>query len=71
MKIETKFNIGESVWFLDGYKVTCANIVGIETQLYGTAKPHIAYRFVVFPSRRESEVFKTKKELIDFINPTN
>lgn len=68
MKIETKYDIGDSVWFLDGYRTQAAKITGVDVQQLGDSKPFIQYRFCVFPPRKEAEVFKSKEELIKFIS---
>lgn len=68
MQIETKYNIGDAVYLLDGYKIQRANIAGIFFQQIGEAKPSIQYKFAVFPTRKESECFKTKEELIKYLS---
>lgn len=68
MQIKTKFDIGDAVYLLDGYKIRRANIVGVFFQQIGEALCSIQYKFAVFPTRKESEVFKTKEELIKSIS---
>lgn len=68
MQIKTKFDIGDAVYLLDGYKIRHANIVGVFFQQIGEASCSIQYKFAVFPTRKESEVFKTKEELIKHIS---
>lgn len=68
MKIETKYDIGESVWFLEDYRLQCAKISGVEYQKLGDANPYILYRFLIFPPKTESQVFKTKDELIKYLS---
>lgn len=68
MQINTKFDIGDAVYLLDGYKIRRANIVGVFFQQIGEAPCSIQYKFAVFPTRKESEVFKTKEELIKSIS---
>lgn len=68
MQIKTKFDIGDAVYLLDGYKIRRANIVGVFFQQIGEAPSSIQYKFAVYPTRKESEVFKTKEELIKFIS---
>lgn len=68
MQITTKFNIGDSVYLLDGYKIQRANIVGVFFQQMGESHPSIQYKFAVFPTRKESECFKTKEELIKYLS---
>ena len=67
MKIETKYSIGDNVWFLDGYRAQSSKITGIEVQVLGTSKPFVQYRFCVFPPIKEEHAFKTKEELIKYI----
>ena len=67
MKIETKYSIGDTVWFLDGYRAQSSKITGIEVQVLGTSKPFVQYRFCVFPPIKEEHAFKTKEELIKYI----
>lgn len=53
MEIKTKFNIGDAVYILDGYKIQRANISCIKTETHGD-KTCIIYYFPVFPMRKES-----------------
>ena len=62
MKIETKFNIGDEVWFTTSYqrpvkaKITGIHIVG---------KPlYLTYLFEEYVPRLESVLFPTKEELL-------
>ncbi len=68
MQINTKFNIGDAVFILDGYKIQRANIMGIKFEQHGEAKESIIYLFGVFPMRKQSECFKTKEELIKYLS---
>lgn len=68
MKIDTKYNIGDAVYILDGYKIQRANIVGVFFQQMGEAPASIQYKFAVLPTRKESECFATKEELVKFLN---
>lgn len=68
MQISTKYNIGDAVYILDGYKIQKANIAGIKFEQHGEAKPSIIYTFAVFPMRKELECFATKEALIKFLN---
>lgn len=67
MELKTKFNIGDSVYILDGYKIQRANIVGIGIDIIGEHKT-ITYRFPVFPMRKEKECFSTKEGLIKHLS---
>ncbi len=68
MEIKTKFSIGDAVYILDGYKVQHAKVLGIKFEQYGIAQESIIYTFGVFPMRKESECFRTKEELINFLS---
>lgn len=68
MEIKTKYDIGDPVYILDGYKVHRANIVGVFFQQMGAAPASIQYKFAVFPTKKESECFKTKEELIKHLS---
>lgn len=68
MKIETKYDIGENVWFLEDYRAQSSKISGVEYQKLGDAKPYILYRFLAFQPKKESQVFKTKEELIKYLS---
>lgn len=68
MKIETKYDIGESVWFLEDYRLQSSKISGVEYQKLGDAKPYILYRFLAFQPKKESQVFKTKEDLIKYLS---
>ena len=67
MKIETKYSIGDTVWFLDGYRAQSSKITGIEVQVLGKSKPFVQYRFCVLPPMKEEHASKTKEELIKYI----
>ena len=67
MKIDTKFNIGDAVYILDGYNIQRANIMGVRFEQRGEAKASIIYQFGIFPMRQESECFKTKEELLKYL----
>ena len=65
MKIETKYDIGQEVWFFHfGYKpfrdiITHKKIVAI-----GNEKDVVIYRTNNFSSLAEYELFPTKEELL-------
>ena len=67
MEVKTKYSIGDSVYFLDGYKIQRANIAGIGIDITGN-HVNIAYRFAVFPMRKERECFDTKESLIKYLS---
>lgn len=73
MTIETKYNIGDVVWFIDNNMATQSKIRSIVIEVGGVGsiiKRHILYRMYVDdiirrnPLVRESDLFPTKEELI-------
>lgn len=68
MKIETKYDIGEDVWFLHDDRIVIFRISGVEIKKLGNTKPFIQYRFLAYPPKKESQIFKTKEELIKYLN---
>ena len=68
MEVKTKYNIGDAVYILEGYKIHCFNIVGVFFQQMGASPKSIQYKFAVFPTKKESECFRTKEELIKFLS---
>lgn len=68
MEIKTKYNIGDVVYILDGYKIQRVNIIGIKFEQHGKAMASIIYTFDIFPMKKETECFKTKESLINFLS---
>ena len=68
MQMNTKYNIGDAVYILDGYKIQRANILGIKFEQHGEAKASIIYTFGVFQMKKESECFATKESLIKYLS---
>lgn len=68
MEIKTKYDIGDTVYILDGYKIQRANIAGVFFQKLGESPACVQYKFAVFPTKKESECFKSKEELIKFLS---
>lgn len=68
MEIKTKFNIGDAVYILEGYKIHRANIAGVFFQKLGDSPASIQYKFAVFPTKKESECFETKESLIKYLS---
>ena len=61
MTIETKYNIGDEVWFIDGHNhPRCDRVTSIRLM----HDLSIMYYFEVWLSRDEEELFPTKEELI-------
>ena len=68
MQINTRYNIGDAVYILDGYHVQCANILGVKFEQHGEAKASVIYTFGVYPMRKEAECFPTKESLIQYLS---
>lgn len=68
MQIKTKYNIGDAVYLLDGYKIQRANIAGVFFLQIGELNPSIQYKFEIFPAKNENECFETKEELINYLS---
>lgn len=61
MTIETKYNIGDEVWFIDGHnRPRCDRVTSIRLM----HDLSIMYYFEVSISRDEEELFPTKAELL-------
>ena len=71
MNIKTKFDAGDSVWIIDDNEVINTVVVEIMINVdhlgnssisygFGKSKPHIV--------KRENKVYKTKEDLINYIN---
>ena len=67
MTIKTKYNIGDMVWILDGYQILSTCVKGVDVQVLGNSKPYVQYKFFTYPPLKEEHVFKTKEELIKYI----
>lgn len=67
MTFNTKFSIGDVVFFLDGYHIQSANIVGVKIQKHGEAKSCVTYLFSIYPMRDEKECFTSKEQLIKYL----
>ena len=67
MTIETKYNIGDEVWFMNEGEPTSEKIVRIDVEQY-EQKQFVEYTVVlsdvILTSFYEQEVFPTKEELI-------
>ena len=60
MTIETKFNIGDEVWFMSLGRPFCAKIVAIKVY-----EARHSYLFADRYPRNEYELYRTKQELLD------
>lgn len=67
MTIETKYNIGDEVWFMNEGEPTSEKIVRIDVEQY-EQKQYIEYTVilcdVILTSFYEEEIFPTKEELL-------
>lgn len=67
MKIETKYNIGEDVWFMNEGEPISEKIVRIDVEQY-ERKQFVQYTVVLgdclLTTFYEQEVFPTKEELL-------
>ena len=66
MTIETKYNIGDEVWFMDGLEPTSKEILRIDIEVYNV-KNIIEYDVMVggvLTGFYEHEIFPTKEELL-------
>lgn len=68
MTLNTRYNIGDTVWFLYDHAIRSAHIVGIEVQQCGTAPQTTQYRFAVYPVQQERHCFPDKKSIIDTLS---
>lgn len=66
MTIETKFNIGQEVWFAEENEPKSDIILGIEVNIYkGTRTTEYLFANDSYPyGLNESELFHTKEELL-------
>lgn len=65
MKTETKFNIGQEVWFFHfGYKPFRDTITHKTLVAIGNGKDVVIYRTKNFTNLAEYELFATKEELL-------
>lgn len=68
MTIETKYNIGDCVWFLFENRAVSAEIIGIETYCMSngeTVPVQEVYLFDNYPKARGVNCYSTKKDLIN------
>lgn len=72
MTIETKFNIGDEVWFIEDRRVCRGQIESVTAKTSGHGNDYEYYDIVmrsdVFEARTSAEahqIFKTKEELIE------
>ena len=67
MTIETKYNIGDEVWFMNDGEPTSERIVRIDVERY-EQKQYVEYTVVlsdvILTSFYEQELFPTKEELL-------
>ena len=69
MEVNSKYNINDIVWVVNGNKVIQQKIQSVETTSYVNekeiVKTEIEYTFIGGSKLPEDRVFKTKQELID------
>lgn len=66
MEIKTKYNIGDTVYIIDGCSIKRAAIEEIRmVAIEGYMK--ITYLFKLYPMKPEAECFATKEELINHL----
>ena len=66
MQIATKFNVGDTVYFMHENKIAFKKVTNIQTfssEIYPNGK--VTYAFASIGEKKESEVFATKEELIN------
>lgn len=66
MVINTKFNPGDTVWYMDHSTPVARKIKYIKAE-EGECTSFVVYRFNAQDVRNEDEVFATKEELRDFV----
>ena len=68
MRINTKFNIGDKVFYLADNKVQFREIYGIRVSISdrtGKRVRNVLYEFYNLPDRIEKVLFNTKEELLN------
>lgn len=66
MTIETKYNIGDQVWFMDGLEPVSKEILRIDIEVYNV-KTIIEYDVMlgdIITGFYEHQIFPTKEELL-------
>lgn len=64
MTIETKYNVGDEVWFrLESGKIVCDRIKEV-CFMASSDKMELWYRLEIYPCLYEYELFPTKEELL-------
>ncbi len=73
MKIETKFNVGDTVYTLEGFSIKEMPIYSLVIRVYSPGKVEIKYTLesgknhddkTIITERFENQVFATKEELL-------
>jgi hypothetical protein len=68
MTIETKYNIGDEVWFLSYHSPRKARIYGMSIYVSNSGKVSLLYSITekdVYWLKREKDLFSTKEELLN------
>lgn len=64
MKIETKFNIGDTVWFMYNNKCTSKEVIRIDVCINGDMEIQYTFSMQGLLCVFEQYIFATKEELI-------
>lgn len=66
MKIETKFNIGDDVWFYQSGKTDVGKIVNLQIFIFNDSEIQIRYKITgYFEPYNEKFLFSSKQELLE------
>ena len=63
--IETKFSLGQEVWFISGNKAVSAKVVAIDVHLHNNERPKILYTPFGYGGIRECALYGSKRELLE------
>lgn len=64
MKIETKYDIGQEVWFKNCKEIFHDNIAQIEINIDCLGEIHIYYALWCYSMKEEHQLFPNKEELL-------
>lgn len=73
MRIETKYNIGDTIWISDGEKPYSHTVVGIWVRIAADGKMHISYKSRISGVHKfvnEGHCCKSYEECEELINRT-
>lgn len=66
MTLETKFQVGDAVYILDGFTIIKAPVIEVAA-IVNQEKQVNMYRFQNFDARTEDEVFSSREDLFNHI----